>query len=1474
LGEFESVDAFLDTLQDYIANRAEASRQKLYKVDFIFLYEKVLGYKLKKTDPTPLLTKVRKVRGAAPEVFLHALWLAFGDLRKETKLQGLYLPENIKKVVVRSILFKHNFDAGEEENEHEIAKGFLLQALGGLDQYFSNMIRIPRQESEEGKWLPIMFEWQLSPSSNNDCLEYLQIRTGEPNLKFEIIISYADDDTFKREFIWMLPENHQTRFLVDIFNLTYNQYKNGGGNFLPAFAVPYISEIFMARDEDECTRLLQSAFQKKYSIIDLLKAPGLGSSEILKSFLEKISYDYQTFLQEFHNHGFFTALNNSYQVLHKAIYQSYMTFISNSTQSAAGALLWKAFMVVSSDKCSSSQWPWEPYMDAAIVTPLHPVLLEMMQHQHSFLCDSFCYYVEMALQTPTEKLFTERYWCRVNDLATMQWPILGTLADYNQTLNTIVKSFGYIHLAGAANGSTSFLNSRLLFEYEDDDDDVADEELFHETQASLLIKQILDNYQALHPYAQDGLTIGAYCGLEIQPVIAGIDRYLADLLAERNDPFALSIHVFSDSKDDTTVMRWLNAWKDRWQQAELSAGMRHYSNCHISIAYRVVSRANQGEQFKRLLNQTEMDIMFFANFIDLEGSKFVPVDAILCIDDYRRFPVLEKACCKNIGGGQDYNRERVLSNQRFPLGSAYVEVMARLKERHANRQNRYVIVSNSNFYPWVGLINEAHAHSSWVVCIDPSVDEQLLLKANNEGQLKREIVGFGSGVGAHGENKFTVSTEHFSMLDIGKKISTYVGALFAPMEKAKADAIANSLLRETLHIAGLSLVKATGPIKFVREFIANSLVRKLLPRDKNVFCDEIFSLDAFVHWFDDPFDNRRPDLLRIKSSIVNGHFNIEAQLIECKLAQHSEGYLQKAREQIENGLSQLLWKFKPRQDNCSSGIFDRPNQRYWWMQLHRLVASKGETNMLQYNDALMALELLSEGYFEIKWQAAVFAIWTDQENDSFESEPDWEYSFEGQSMDICVAQIGKNFLQQACLEDKTGNIFVSTNQVKFDFVVPVLNNTGNCEDGLEEDSKTHEDTTETETESSQDDKTDIEVIRDNGESGTKPMIIETRIPERIRLGTVINTKRSIYWEFGHQDLPNRHLLIFGASGTGKTYTVQSIICELAKYNQNSLIVDYTNGFTTKQLENVVKEFLKPQQHIVRREPLPINPFRQQCDVIEDYELLEDPATTAQRVSGVFAEIYQLGDQQKSALYTAIRDGVNEYGDKFNLDALIEYLEMISESGGPTAASASSAITKIQPFVDTKPFGVEDPQSWERLFADKDSRCHIIQLAGFMKEFARLITEFSLIDLYRYYRAQGDKDRPKVVVLDEIQNLDHRLESPLGQFLTEGRKFGISLVLATQTLSNLGKDERDRLFQASHKLFFKPADTEIRSYAGILADATGEKSEEWVKRLSSLKRGECYSLGFALNEANGILEPNKWFKIKISDIESRVESLEV
>jgi DNA phosphorothioation-dependent restriction protein DptH len=47
----------------------------------------------------------------------------------------------------------------------------------------------------------------------------------------------------------------------------------------------------------------------------------------------------------------------------------------------------------------------------------------------------------------------------------------------------------------------------------------------------------------------------------------------------------------------------------------------------------------------------------------------------------------------------------------------------------------------------------------------------------------------------------------------------------------------------------------------------------------------------------------------------------------------------------------------------------------------------------------------------------------------------------------------------------------------------------------------------------------------------------------------------------------------------------------------------------------------------------------------------------------------------------------------------------------------------------------------------------------------------------------------------FQNLDHKEGNPLSKYLTEGRKFGVSLILATQNISNMNKEERSRMFNA-------------------------------------------------------------------------------
>ncbi len=150
--------------------------------------------------------------------------------------------------------------------------------------------------------------------------------------------------------------------------------------------------------------------------------------------------------------------------------------------------------------------------------------------------------------------------------------------------------------------------------------------------------------------------------------------------------------------------------------------------------------------------------------------------------------------------------------------------------------------------------------------------------------------------------------------------------------------------------------------------------------------------------------------------------------------------------------------------------------------------------------------------------------------------------------------------------------------------------------------------------------------------------------------------------------------------------------------------------------------------------------------------------------------------------------------------------------------------------------------------------HVLQLKGLAREIQKMVTEFVLWDLWDYAQNQGSKNRPIPIVLDEIQNLDHASDSPIDKMLREGRKFGLSLLLATQTTSQFNQEQRDRLFQAGHKLFFKPANTEIDRFAQLLAQSTPTVSKaDWGQRLAKLEKGQCWSLGPVLKSGGTFKE---------------------
>ena len=121
-------------------------------------------------------------------------------------------------------------------------------------------------------------------------------------------------------------------------------------------------------------------------------------------------------------------------------------------------------------------------------------------------------------------------------------------------------------------------------------------------------------------------------------------------------------------------------------------------------------------------------------------------------------------------------------------------------------------------------------------------------------------------------------------------------------------------------------------------------------------------------------------------------------------------------------------------------------------------------------------------------------------------------------------------------------------------------------------------------------------------------------------------------------------------------------------------------------------------------------------------------------------------------------------------------------------------------------------------------------------------------------------------MDEIQNLEPRSDSLIDKMLREGRKLGLSLILATQTTSKFDQEQRDRLFQAGHKLFFKPANTEINRFADLLSVATGISKNDWGERLAKLQKGQCCSLGAVLSSSGNLKD--KAELVSVTSLEAR------
>lgn len=366
---------------------------------------------------------------------------------------------------------------------------------------------------------------------------------------------------------------------------------------------------------------------------------------------------------------------------------------------------------------------------------------------------------------------------------------------------------------------------------------------------------------------------------------------------------------------------------------------------------------------------------------------------------------------------------------------------------------------------------------------------------------------------------------------------------------------------------------------------------------------------------------------------------------------------------------------------------------------------------------------------------------------------------------------------------------------------------------------------------------------------------------RVLIGNDV-AQNKIYWEFGNKLLANRHLLITGTSGQGKTYSIQTMLYELTKTGISSVIFDYTEGFMKNQLEKTFVDKLgnKINERIVYSTGVPINPFVSHEIDIAGTVVKEKPALVASRLADIFSHVYDFGEQQYSAIFSAVLNGINKYGEKMSMAHFQQELDEIQEAN----KAAKTVISKMEPFFQTISFEGSNEFDWGEVLYNEEPQVNIFQLTLINREMQVIITELMLWDAWYYTKKFGNKDKPFVVVLDEAQNLSHKSNSPSAAILTEGRKFGWSAWFATQSLKVLKDEEVVRLSQAAFKLYFKPTDDEIPKIAKLL-DPAGETN--WTANVKGLQKGQCIAVGSRTN-SNGLFGATQPTVVSVSSFEER------
>ncbi len=980
------------------------------------------------------------------------------------------------------------------------------------------------------------------------------------------------------------------------------------------------------------------------------------------------------------------------------------------------------------------------------------------------------------------------------------------------------------------------------------DDDFSDGALKTMNVSAKMFVDVLETYKKALPNYSSNLSIAVIDPEDLQPIIAALYQYINTIKKEPGaDEKAIQIrlHVLVLPKNKGGK-NYLSYWANTFFNQEENVDLKIYLN-----------EWNDNDDLKKLLD-TNLDLIFLMDVLLFNQLRFVRQNADSNgggLSDCR-FPIVFKPAPVSVAY---VKRSIELTQQQFSAATIHSQVVYYRETYESFPYKKQIVVREASIDDKrKKLILMLHQKSNWVVCVDSGMDGALLRDSEGKNQ-DYSVIGFSTGKGPHGQYNLTITARNSIINAVEARLKRRLQKTFS-WDKLKTTMAARVCMDEARNLDGVSLLSAINPKdENIHEFLAYILASLQAKKERSASALQVVvHLDSYQHWFESNIleekveNNSRPDFLQVSADIgEDGKIHLDATVIECKIAKYDNAEDRKADaiKQVKHGIEHLSKLFDPR----STSI----RRRYWFAQLYRALAF----SQITFQSDTMAFQRLSEemrdileGNFEISWSGKIMGYWKDMPG---ENEIITTMSMVPM---IKLHEVPQKRIQRILLDDDDAAVeFVPVAEDETDapeededesFAIQVIPETNSSDETTEEVTTdlgaTNESTSPGETASaSQEEEKDPvrEPASDMVNQPTAPSQAKIEKPEVIQKKALEDIRvfigkdkagNKVFWDFGHPKLANRHLLITGTSGQGKTYSIQTMLKELAENGISSVIFDYTEGFREDQLEQAFRNTLADRitQQVVYVSGIPIDPFRRHEIEIGDFKVPEKVSDVSQRIAAIFTHVYNFGEQQFGAIYSACSDAMNTYGNQTDI---FKFRGKLKELANP---AAKSVLTKMAPFFDSVEFQKDAEFDWNSVIRS-DGSIIIFQLMHYVREIQVIITEMMLWDAWHYFKKNGDKNTPFVVVLDEAQNLSMKDGSPAEVILREGRKFGWSAWFATQSLKSLSENEVINLRQAPFSLYFKPTDDEILRVAKQIDPLS---SNSWVSQIKSLHKGQCVVVG--------------------------------